>query len=68
MGASPNIFCFEIKRTYVFFKSNCDSFFPSRNSYSFNFCSRFGILGLYVGTLLLIIFIHPLFLSIGKGI
>ena len=43
MGATPNIFCPEISKSYEYFKSNCESFFPPGNSYSLFFCSQLRI-------------------------
>ena len=43
MGATSEIFCPEIKKSYEFYKSNSDSFFPSGNSYSLLFCAQFRI-------------------------
>ena len=43
MGATSEIFCPEIKKSYDFYKSNSDSFFPSGNSYSLLFCAQFRI-------------------------
>ena len=43
MGATSEIFCPEIKKSYDYYKSNSDSFFPSGNSYSLLFCAQFRI-------------------------
>ena len=44
MGANSNIFCFEIKKkSFDYFKTNSDRFFPYGNSYSLYFCSQFRI-------------------------
>ena len=43
MGATPNILCPEISKSFEYFKTNCESFFPSRNSYSLFFCAQFRI-------------------------
>ena len=43
MGATPNIFCPEISKSFKYFKANNDSFFPSGNSYSLIFCAQFRI-------------------------
>ena len=41
--ATQNIFCLEIRKSFDYFKVNCESFFPSGNSYSLSFCSQFRI-------------------------
>ena len=43
MGATPNIFCPEIQKSFEYVKDNSDSFFPSGNSYSLFFCAQFRI-------------------------
>ena len=43
MGATSEIFCPEIKKSFEYYKSNSDSFFPSGNSYSLLFCAQFRI-------------------------
>ena len=42
-GATPNIFCPNIRKSFDYFKVNSESFFPSGNSYSLSFCSQFRI-------------------------
>ena len=43
MGATPNIFCLEISKSFEYFKANSESFFPFGNSYSLFFCAQFRI-------------------------
>ena len=43
LGAIQNIFCPEIRKSFDYFKANCESFFPLGNSYSLSFCSQFRI-------------------------
>ena len=43
MGATPNIFCPEISKSFEYLKANSDSFFPFGNSYSLFFCAQFRI-------------------------
>ena len=43
MGATPNIFCPEINKSFEYFKATSESFFPSGNSYSLFFCAQFRI-------------------------
>ena len=43
LGATQNIFCPEICKSFDYFKANCENLFPSRNSYSLSFCSQFRI-------------------------
>ena len=43
MGATPNIFCPEIQKSFEYFKANGESFFPTGNSYSLFFCAQFRI-------------------------
>ena len=43
MGATSDIFCPEIKKSFDYYKANSDSFFPSGNSYSLLFCAQFRI-------------------------
>ena len=43
MGATPNIFCPEIKKSFDYFENNSESFFPTGNSYSLFFCTQFRI-------------------------
>ena len=43
MGATPNIFCPEIQKSFEYVKANSDSFFPTGNSYSLFFCAQFRI-------------------------
>ena len=43
MGATPNIFCPEIQKSFEYVKANSDSFFSSGNSYSLFFCAQFRI-------------------------
>ena len=42
-GATQSIFCPEIRKFFYYFKVNCESFFPSGNSYSLSLCSQFRI-------------------------
>ena len=42
-GATPNILCPEIRKSFDYFKANCENFFPSGNSYSLSFYSQFMI-------------------------
>ena len=43
MGATPNIFCPEIQKSFEYVKDNSDSFFPTGNSYLLFFCAQFRI-------------------------
>ena len=43
IGATPNVFCPEISKSFEYFKANCESFFPSGNSYSLFFCAQIRI-------------------------
>ena len=43
LGATQNIFCPEICKSFDYFKVNCENFFPSGNSYSLSFYSQFKI-------------------------
>ena len=43
MGATPNILCPEIQKSFEYVKANGDSFFPFGNSYSLFFCAQFRI-------------------------
>ena len=43
MGATPNIFCPEISKSFEYFKTNSESFSPSGNSYLLFFCAQFRI-------------------------
>ena len=43
MGATLNIFCPEIQKSFEYFKANSESFFPTGNSYSLFFCAQFRI-------------------------
>ena len=43
LGAIPNIFCPDIRKSFDYFKVNSESFFPSGNNYSLSFCSQFRI-------------------------
>ena len=43
MGATPNILCPEIQKSFEYFKANSESFFPTGNSYSLFFCAQFRI-------------------------
>ena len=43
LGAIQNIFCPKIRKSFDYFKANCESFFPLGNSYSLSFCSQFRI-------------------------
>ena len=43
MGATPNILCPEIQKSFEYFKTNSESFFPTGNSYSLFFCAQFRI-------------------------
>ena len=43
IGATPNIFCPEISKSFEYFKANSESFFPFGNSYSLFFCAQFRI-------------------------
>ena len=43
MGATPNIFCPEIHKSFEYFKANSESFFPTENSYSLFFNAQFRI-------------------------
>ena len=49
MGATPNIFFPEISKSFDYFKSNSESFFPAGNSYSLFFVLNLESLGFYVG-------------------
>ena len=42
-GAIQNILCPEIRKSFYYFKANCERFFPLGNSYSLSFCSQFRI-------------------------
>ena len=43
LGATPNIFCPEISKSFDYFKANSESFFPTGNSCSLFFCAQFRI-------------------------
>ena len=42
-GATQNIFCLEIRKSFDYLKVNSESFFPFGNSYSLSFCSQLRI-------------------------
>ena len=67
MGATPNIFCPEIGKSFDYFKANSDSFFPSGNSYSLFFYAQFRIPWIYVGTFVPTNFLQDHSLSIWPG-